>query len=78
MNLSHPTWPDSHAFWRDKRVIVTGPSATLRIGGSAFLGSFVVDKLRERGVAEACLEHGRRVIVPRRKEEAWRAGIVRI
>lgn len=45
-------WPDSQTFWRDKRVIVTG--------GSGFLGSFVVDKLRERGAAE--------IIVPRRSE----------
>jgi GDP-L-fucose synthase len=45
-----PAWPDSAAFWRDKRVIVTG--------GSGFLGSFIVDKLRARGAAE--------VIVPRR------------
>ena len=27
-----PAWPDRAAFWRDKRVIVTG--------GSGFLGSF--------------------------------------
>lgn len=46
------TWPDSQTFWRDKRVIVTG--------GSGFLGSFVVDKLRERGAAE--------IIVPRRSD----------
>lgn len=45
-------WPDSQTFWRDKRVIVTG--------GSGFLGSFVVDKLRERGAAE--------IIVPRRSD----------
>ncbi len=45
-----PAWPDSAAFWQDKRVIVTG--------GSGFLGSFIVDKLRERGAAE--------VLVPRR------------
>lgn len=42
-------WPDSGAFWQDKRVIVTG--------GAGFLGSFVVDKLMERGAAE--------VVVPR-------------
>ena len=54
-----PTWPDSRTFWRNKRVIVTGPSTMLRAGGSGFLGSFVVDKLRERGAAE--------IIVPRRK-----------
>lgn len=47
-----PAWPDSAAFWRDKRVIVTG--------GSGFLGAFVVDKLHARGAAE--------VIVPRRAD----------
>ncbi len=45
-------WPDSHEFWRDKRVIVTG--------GAGFLGSFIVEKLRERGAAE--------IIVPRSKD----------
>lgn len=44
-----PTWPDSHTFWRDRRVIVTG--------GAGFLGSFIVQKLHARGAAE--------VIVPR-------------
>ncbi len=50
-------------FWRDKRVIVTG--------GNGFLGSFIVDKLRQRGTAE--------VSVPRRKEydpsTLFRAGL---
>lgn len=41
--------PD-RTFWHDKRVIVTG--------GAGFLGSFVVEKLKQRGVSE--------VIVPRR------------
>lgn len=41
-----------HNFWTNKRVIVTG--------GAGFLGSFVVNKLWRRGVAE--------VIVPRRKD----------
>jgi GDP-L-fucose synthase len=45
-------WPDSKEFWRDKRVIVTG--------GAGFLGSFVVEKLQERGAAE--------VFVPRSKD----------
>jgi len=45
-------WPDSLEFWKDKRVIVTG--------GSGFLGSFVVEKLKERNVAE--------VIVPRSRD----------
>lgn len=42
-------WPASGAFWRDKRVIVTG--------GAGFLGGVVVDKLRRRGAGE--------VIIPR-------------
>ena len=42
-------WPDSQTFWHNKRIIVTG--------GSGFLGSFVVEKLHQRGAAE--------VIVPR-------------
>ena len=37
-------WPDSRAFWADKRVAVTG--------GSGFLGSYIVEKLRERGARE--------------------------
>jgi GDP-L-fucose synthase len=42
-------WPAGEAFWRDRRVAVTG--------GAGFLGSFVVEKLRERGARE--------VLVPR-------------
>lgn len=45
-------WPDGREFWRNKRVIVTG--------GAGFLGSFVVEKLRERGVRE--------IVVPRSKD----------
>lgn len=45
-------WPDSRVLWRDKSVVVTG--------GAGFLGSFVVQKLRERGAT--------RVFVPRSRE----------
>ncbi|RPF47018.1 GDP-L-fucose synthase [Thermodesulfitimonas autotrophica] len=44
------------SFWRDKRVVVTG--------GAGFLGSFVVEKLRERGCRE--------VFVPRSREHDLR------
>lgn len=36
-------------FWRDRRVCVTG--------GAGFLGSFVTDKLRQRGAAEIFVPH---------------------
>ncbi|MER2597991.1 MAG: GDP-L-fucose synthase [Caldilineales bacterium] len=47
-----PIWPDRTNFWSDKRVVVSG--------GSGFLGSFVVNKLRARGAAA--------VITPRRAD----------
>jgi GDP-L-fucose synthase len=47
--LPNTAWPDSGAFWRDKRVVVTG--------GAGFLGSFVVERLRARGAEQ--------IIVPR-------------
>ena len=49
-------WPDSQAFWKGKRVIVTG--------GAGFLGSVVVNRIRTLGAAE--------VVVPRTREHDLR------
>ncbi len=45
-------WPDSQEFWAGKSVVVTG--------GAGFLGSFVVEKLQERGATN--------VFVPRSED----------
>ena len=44
-------WADSCEFWRDKRVAVTG--------SAGFLGSFVVEKLRQRGCREVFVPRSR-------------------
>jgi len=43
----------TESFWKDKRVIVTG--------GGGFLGSFVVEKLKERGATD--------IFIPRKKDD---------
>jgi GDP-L-fucose synthase len=48
--LMQNAWPDGREFWEKKRVLV--------LGGSGFLGSYVVDALRQRTTAE--------VLAPRR------------
>lgn len=52
LDSAEANWPDSQQFWQAKRVIVTG--------GAGFLGSFIVEKLHQRGAAE--------IIIPRSKK----------
>ncbi|MEI8308903.1 MAG: GDP-L-fucose synthase [Chloroflexales bacterium] len=49
---SSESWPDQSGFWHGKRVVVTG--------GSGFLGSIVVERLRAHGAAQ--------IVVPRSRE----------
>jgi GDP-L-fucose synthase len=46
-----PGWPDSQRIWEGRRVVVTG--------GAGFLGSFVVERLRERGATDLFVPRSR-------------------
>ncbi len=50
--MNSSSWPESEAFWKNKRILVSG--------GAGFLGGFVVEKLRERGASD--------VFIPRSKD----------
>ncbi|MCB9150120.1 MAG: GDP-L-fucose synthase [Caldilineaceae bacterium] len=52
MDIDESKWLDSQTFWKGKRVIITG--------GAGFLGSYVTEKLVERGAAE--------IVVPRKEK----------
>lgn len=50
--MTNQNWPDPQELWSAKRVCVTG--------GAGFLGSFVVEKLRERGARD--------IFIPRKRD----------
>lgn len=50
--MTQDSWPNGPDFWQKKRVLV--------IGGSGFLGSYVVEALKQRGASD--------VLAPRRKD----------
>lgn len=50
--MTNTEWPDPKLFWQKHRVCVTG--------GAGFLGSFIVDKLHERGAKD--------IFVPRKQD----------
>ncbi len=52
MDMDSVIWPERRAFWAGRRVVVTG--------GAGFLGSFVVDRLRDLAPAE--------IVVPRSRD----------
>ena len=45
------SWPESGGFWHHRRVVVTG--------GAGFLGSFMIEKLQQRGAAEVFVPRSR-------------------